>query len=293
MRVSFAFTHSLIGSFFQPFRGAFRDFFRHDGLTYAGALAFFFLLSMFPLLIFLASALAYIPVPHLFDRLVHLMALVIPSSAMGRVKTVLADILSTNFGLLSFGILGSIWVASLGFDALINALDLVYEKSGHRSYWNRRLLAIELTVLTGVMVVVALLMGVLGPLVGSLLPKVMGVNSLFVHLWPWIRWVGMLALLVLALQIIYSLAPRDRLSFWSQMPGALLAVGSWIAGSFALDWYFDNFARFRVTYGVLGAVIALLMWLYASAIALLIGAELNEEIASEKEAKNRAPGGNG
>lgn len=289
MRSSSSVARSAVGIFFRAFPGALRDFFRHDGLTYAAALAFFFLLSMFPLLIFLASALAYIPVPHLFDRLVRLMSLVIPSGAMGRVKTVLADILRTNVGLLSFGIVGSIWIASLGYDAAINALDLVYEKRSRRSYWNRRALAIELTILTGAMVVAALLIGVLGPIVGSLLPKVIGVNALFVHLWPWIRWVAILALLVLALQLLYCLAPRDRPPFWYQMPGALLAVASWIGSSFVLDWYFDNFARFRVTYGVLGAVIALLMWLYASAIALLIGAEVNQEIAGERAAKNRTP----
>lgn len=278
MRISVRLRRLAIEFPFRRLPGALRNFFRHDGLSYAGALAFFFLLSMFPLLIFLASALAYVPVPDLFDRMVHLMSLVIPGSAMGRVTTVLGDILHRDIGLLSFGIAGTIYAASLGFDAIINSLNLVFETRRRRPYWKRRLVAVGLTLLTGVMVVLAMLLGVLGPLVESLLPKVLGVNSLFVMAWPYIRWAGILCLLVLALQIIYFLAPSERLPFRTQTPGALLAFAVWIGVSFALDWYFDSFANLRQTYGVLGAVIALLTWFYATAVALLIGAEFNAEI---------------
>lgn len=270
---------------FRQLAGALKNFFRHDGLTYGAALAFFFLFSMFPLLIFFASILAYVPIPNLFDRVVVLMSLVIPASAMVRVKVVLADILQTNLGLLSFGIAGSIWVASLGFDAIIDALNLVFEVRRRRSYLKRRMVAIGLTMLAGVMVVLALLVGVLGPFVGSLLPTLLGVHSFYVHLWPYIRWVVILGSLVLSVQLIYFLSPCERPPFRSQTPGALFAVAAWIGASLALDWYFDNFANFSQTYGVLGAVIALLTWFYATAIALLVGAEFNAEIERGKTAR--------
>jgi membrane protein len=285
MRVSVPAPHLTITLPFRSLPGALKHFYCHDALTYGAALAFFFLLSLFPLLIFLASALAYIPVPNLFDRMVDLMSLVMPTGAVGRVKIVLADILRTNLGLLSFGILGSIWVASLGFDAIINVLNLVFEVSRRRPYWKRRLLAVGLTALTGVMVVLAMLMGVLGPFVSSLLPKVLGVDSLFVVLWPYFRWLSILCSLVLALQIVYFLAPAERHSFASQTPGALFAVAVWIGVSVLLDWYFVNFANFRQTYGVLGAVIALLTWFYATALALLLGAELNAELLRHQRAQ--------
>ena len=79
------------------------------------------------------------------------------------------------------------------------------------------------------------------------------------------------------------------MSFWSQLPGSLFAVAVWIASSFALDAYFDRFANFRQTYGVLGAVIALLTWFYATAVALLLGAELNAEIARVKRGEAEPP----
>lgn len=289
MRIFASVPHPALGFLFRPLPGTVKNFFRHDGMTYAAALSFFFLLSMFPLLIFLASALAYVPVPNLFHRIVEAMSLVAPGNAMGRVRAVLADILKTNVGLLSFGIVGAVWVASLGFDAIINSMNLVYEVRHRRPYWKRRLLAVGLTMLTGAMVILALLLGVLGPLVGSLLPKVLGVDSLFVLLWPYARWGMILVSLVLALQIIYFLAPAQRMSFRSQTPGSLFAVALWIAVSFVLDWYFDRFANFRQTYGVLGAVIALLTWFYVTATVLLLGAELNAEIARTRSDETEPP----
>jgi membrane protein len=282
MRVSTLVPRPRIRFLFRSLPGALKNFYRHDGLNYGAALAFFFLFSMFPLLIFLASILAYVPIPNLFDRVVELMTLVMPANAMVRVKIVLADILQTNLGLLSFGIAGSIWVASLGFDAIINALNLVFEVHRRRSYLKRRLVAVGLTMLTGVMVVLALLLGVLGPFVGSLLPRLLGVDSPFVILWPYIRWTAIFCSLVLSLQFIYFLSPGERPPFRSQTPGALFAVAVWIGASLVLDWYFDNFANFSQTYGVLGAVIALLTWFYATAIALLVGAEFNAEIGRRK-----------
>jgi membrane protein len=253
-------------------------FYQDDSLTYAAALAFFFLLSIFPLLIFLASALAYVPVPNLFTQIVQLMSLVIPNPAMGRIRTILAQILQTNAGLLSFGIVATVWIASSGFSALIGVLDRVFEVRQRRPYWKQSLLAVGLTMLIGVMVVVALLAGVLGPFLGSLLPKVLGVHSLFVILWPYLRWTCVVLFLILSLQIMYLVAPSHHQPFFSQMPGAALAISLWIGVSFLLNLYLAHFGNYNRVYGTLGAVIALLMWFYVTALAVLLGAELNAEL---------------
>jgi membrane protein len=264
-----------------------KKFYQHDSLTYGAALAFFFLLSIFPLLIFLASALAYIPVPDLFTQIVHLMSLVIPTNAMGRIRVILAEILQTNLGLLSFGIAGAIWIASAGFDALIGVLDRVFEVQHTRPYWKRRLLAVGLTLLIGVMVVLALLAGVLGPFLGSLLPKILGVHSLFLILWPYVRWTAIVLFLILSLQLMYMVAPSHRHTFLSQTPGAVLAILVWIGISFLLNWYVARFVNYKQIYGALGAVIALLIWFYVTALAILLGAELNAELIRQKRL-NRA-----
>lgn len=266
------------------FANSVEKFYRDDALTYGAALAFFFLLSMFPLLIFLASVLAYIPVPDLFAQVLHLMSLVIPANAMSRVENILAETLESNLGLLSSGFLGAIWVASIGIDSLINALNIVFEVPEVRPYWRRRLLAIELTVLIGSMIVVALVLDFLGPLLASWLPRFLGVQSLFVLLWPYARQIAIFLFLILSFQILYFIAPNRRQPFLKQVPGAFLAVAMWIGASFLLKTFVAGFADYNQVYGTLGAVIALMTWFYVTALAVLLGAELNAEIARQGSA---------
>ncbi|MDE3137855.1 MAG: YihY/virulence factor BrkB family protein [Acidobacteriota bacterium] len=267
------------------FPAALRNFYWNDALTYAGALAFFFLLALFPLLIFLATALAYSPAPHLFQEVVNAMSLIVPAEAMGRVELVLGEVLRKDAGLLSFGILASIWIASVGFEAMINVLNRVFEVRKTRPYWKRRLLSLGLTVLVGGMVIVAVVAGLAGPLVRSLLPGVLGVDSVLVALWPYIQWAVILLFLTLAIQFIYFVGPNREQSFREQIPGALVAVVAWIGASLLLDFYLVRFTRYGEIYGVMGAVIALLTWFYVTAVALLLGAELNAEMIRRRAAR--------
>jgi len=271
----------------SSFSSALKNFYRNDALTYAGALAFFFLLALFPLLIFLASALAYIPAPNLFGRIVDVMSLMVPAEAMGRVELVLADVLEKDVRLLSFGIVGSLWVASVGFEAIIGALDRVYQVRKSRPYWKKRLLSLGLTVLIGGMIVVAVVAGVVGPIFVSRLPGVLGVDSLLIALWPYVRWPIILLFLVLSIQILYFVGPNCEQSFRQQTPGAFLGVAVWIGASILLDFYLAHFTSYSEIYGVLGAVIALLTWFYITALALLLGAEWNAELTRRKEAAAR------
>jgi membrane protein len=264
---------------------ALKNFYGNDALTYAGALAFFFLLSLFPLLIFLATALAYIPVPDLFQEVVNVMSLIVPAEAMGRVEIVLGEVLRKDAGLLSFGILASIWIASAGFEAVINAMNRVFDVRKARPYWKKRLLSLGLTVLVGGMVIVAVVAGLAGPLVRSLLPGVLGADSLLVALWPYFQWAVILLFLTLAIQFLYFVGPNRAQSFRAQIPGALLGVVVWIGASLLLNFYLVRYTRYSEIYGVMGAVIALLTWFYVTALALLLGAELNAEMIRRSAAR--------
>jgi membrane protein len=255
-----------------------RDFDRNNYLTYAAALAFFFLLSLFPLLIFLASTLALMPIPDLFEQVVELMARVAPPEAMGIVQAVLRDILRGNTGLLSIGILGAIWAASGGFAAMIGALNVAYDVREGRPYWKKRLVAIGLTILIGCMTTVALTAMVLGPRFGYWLSSHLYLSPVFAAVWPYLRWAAILAFTVLSVETMFYLAPNVRQRFLSQLPGALVTVLVWLGASYGLGWYLRNFADFNKTYGALGAAVALMLWFYLTALAVLLGAELNAEL---------------
>ena len=262
----------------------YNDFDRHNYLTYAAALAFIFLMSLFPLLIFLASVFAYIPIPNLFQETLDIMGKIVPADAMGVVRGVLKDVLRTNPKLLSFSIAGAVFAASSGFSSLIGLLNIAYDVPEGRPYWNTRLIAFGLTLLTGLMVVLVLTVTVLGPDFGSWLAGRFAIAHLFVALWPIIRWLLIAGFTVLSVEAIYFLAPNAKQSFRHQMPGAIVAVASWIAASWSLGWYVRHVAHYNLTFGALGAVVGLMMWFYITGLALMLGADINAELLHSRGA---------
>lgn len=253
-------------------------FLDHKCFTYSAALAFYFLMALFPFLIFLASAFAYLPVPHLFERVVRMMDQIVPPEGMRVVHYVLTATLRTNKGLLSAGFLGALWAAAAGVHSTAAALNIAYEMKETRSFLKRRLTALGLTCLLGGMGVVAMTAIALGPRFGFWLTSKLGLRAEFALVWPSLRWAIILTFTVLAIELLYFAGPSLRLRFRVQAPGALVAVAAWLFASGGLSWYFRSIADFNKMYGALGAIIALMLWFYVSAIAILAGAEINAEL---------------
>src|SRR4029078_12266284 len=125
------------------------DITRNHTMQMAAALSYYFVLSLFPALIFLSAVVAYLPVPNLFGEALSLMGRFIPPDSMGLVRRVLADVITPNRGaFLSFGILGTLWAALGGFSATIEALNVAYDVQDDRPFWKTRPLAIALAFIT-------------------------------------------------------------------------------------------------------------------------------------------------
>jgi membrane protein len=267
--------------------GTYDDVVRHHTLQMAAALAYYFVLSLFPALILLSAAVAYLPVPDLFNQALALLALFLPADAMGLVRRVLADVVSPNRGtFLSLGILGTLWAASGGFAATIEALNIAYDVRDDRPFWKTWPLAMGLAFLTETLLLVALSVMVVGPRFGGWLAGRVHLSGLFVLLWPWIHWTVAVGCTIVAIEALYFLAPNVKQRFRATLPGAVVAVSCWIGLSYLLGTYFRHFGNFNKTYGTLGAAIALMVWLYWTGFAMLVGAELNQELARvSKEGK--------
>src|SRR5438105_9773527 len=266
---------------------AYTDISRNHSLQMAAALSYYFVLSLFPSLIFLSAIVAYLPVPDLFNQSLLLMSHFLPADAMGLVRRVLADVITPNKGtFLSLGILGTLWAASGGFAATIEALNIAYEVQDDRPFWKTRPLAIGLAFVTGSLLLTALSVMVVGPRFGEWLAARVHLSGLFVFLWPYIHWTVAVGFTILAVEALYFLAPNVKQRFLATLPGAVLAVGSWIGLSYLLGVYFRQFANFNKTYGTLGAAMALVTWLYWTGFAMLVGAELNAELATKSKEGN-------
>lgn len=263
---------------------ALRDVFGHHNFQVAAALSYYCILAVFPGLIFLSAVMGTIPLPDLFGNVLVLMSHLLPSETMKVVRSVLTDVLATNRKTwLSVGMLGIVWVTSTAFDAMIEALDVAYDVKENRPFWKTRLLAVVLGAIAGTLLMASLSVMIVGPRFGAWLAARIPISHFFVLLWPAIHWMIAIGATVLAIEALYYLAPNVKQRFSATLPGAILTVTCWLGFSYLLGIYFRHFANYNRTYGTLGGVIALMTWFYWTAFALLVGAELNAELAKESE----------
>ena len=255
----------------------------------AAALAYYFVLAIFPALILLSAVAAYVPVQNLFNQVLALLGTFVPADSMQVVQAVLANVVTPNRGtLLSFGILGIVWTASGGFAAAIEALNISYEVEEGRPFWVTRPLAVGLTFMVGLLLLVALAVMIMGPEFAQRLAEHRRLSWLFIKAWPYVHWMISFGFTVLAVEFIYFVAPNVKQRFWSTLPGAVLSVASWVGLSYAMGVYFRSFAHFNKTYGTIGAVIALMVWLYWNGFVMLVGAQLNCQLSKESK-KGKIP----
>jgi membrane protein len=255
---------------------------RDHMLQMAAAMSYYFVISLFPAMIFLSGILAYIPIPDLFNQTLHMTGRFLPADEMSLVQKVLADVILPNRGaFLSFGLLGTVWTASGGLAATIEALNIAYHVEETRPFWKTRPLAVALSFVLGLLLLSALAVMTLGPHFGEWLANRAHWSRIVAVAWPFIYWTIAVGFTTLAVEFLYFWAPNVKQRFGSSLPGAVLAVVCWVGLSYGMGIYFRNFAHLNKTYGVIGAVIGLMIWLYWISLAMLVGAELNAELAKQ------------
>lgn len=208
------------------FWSAYEDVDHNHILQMAAALSYYFVMSLFPALVLLSAFVAYLPLPDLFNQALGLMSRFVPPDSMGVVRRVVSDVVTPNRGtFLSFGLLGTLWTASGGFAAVIEALNIAYDAEETRPFWKTRPLAVGLTFLIGLLLLSALGVMILGPRFGEWLSYRAHLSQLWVWIWPYIHWTLAVGFAVLAVEALYFLAPNVKQRFWATLPGAVLAVG--------------------------------------------------------------------
>lgn len=250
-----------------------------DVWTYAAAVAYSGLFALFPFLILLLAVFSFLDQPALFEWLLERSRAVLPGEAYQQVRDVVAEVQGRRQGgLLSLGLLTTLWIASGGIRAGMHAINTAYDVPEGRRWWKRYLLSVAYTAALGVAVVLATGMMVGGPrlLAWALARAGAGPWLHGVVGWLWVP--GALLLAMGALFLAYLSFPNVRQRLVLVVPGAVFAVLLWALVSLGFQLYVANFGRFALTYGSVGAVIMLLAYLYMSSVILLVGAELNAVI---------------
>lgn len=246
----------------------------------AAALSYYFLFALFPTLLFLTALLGMLGTPHLMERLMSYGDAVLPSDVASLLAKTLQEIVhGAGGGVLSVGIAGALWGASRGVRSVIVALNVVYAVKAPRPWWRRQVVSVALTVAFCVLTLTALVLLAFGERIGHAVAVWAGFGGAFTLVWSVAQWPVAMVLGIIAMDVTYHLAPATRARLTWLSPGAVFALTGWVAASLGMRVYVGNFADYNATYGSIGAVILLMVWLYLVAVMLLVGAEINAVIA--------------
>ncbi|HVT57304.1 MAG TPA: YihY/virulence factor BrkB family protein [Thermoanaerobaculia bacterium] len=260
-------------------------------------LAYYFLLSIFPLLLFLTTLLGYLAGADgalrasLFDYLDR----VSPSAEItGLLHRTLDQVARGRGGAkLSLSLLAALWVASSGILAVARTLNSACGLRETRPWWMRRLVAVAITTAFAAVIVAALAVIFYGEEIGQALANRVGLESTFLFAWHVLKWPLLLLIVLLSFDLVYNFAPSlgGRLRRAWGTPGAVTGVALWLTASFGYRFYLYQARGYSTTYGSLGAVILLLVWFYFTAFAILVGGQVNSEIQQRLAAPRGAARG--
>ena len=271
-----------------------RALIHEDSLGRAAELSYYFLVSLFPFLIclFTIVGMVFSAREGLPLQVLGYLRRVMPPNAYEIVRGVLEDVIAgAGSGRLSVALALALWTASLGMNSLITGLNVAYNVTEFRPWWRRRLVAIAITTAMLVLVVAALGLIIVGEAAGTFLAQWLP-GFFATRAWTVLQWAIIFAFMLLGLSLIYLFAPNLKNQRWAAiLPGALVACVCWLAASLGFRLYLHYFDTYSRTYGSLGAVIVLLLWLYLTGAAVLLGGEVNAQIraaaaaAGAREAK--------
>lgn len=251
-------------------RTLYREFNRDNVMDVAGSVTYFAVLAIFPFLMFLVSLASVIISPTSAENLVRELGGVAPAAVTdilgGRIREIGR---ANNVGLLTFGALGAVWAASGGVMALMRALNAMYDVQESRGMIKQRLIGLGMTLTVAVFALTAALLAVAVPPIAE---RIGGPVSTLV---TWLRLPVAALLMMFLWAVLYYVLPDVEQRFRFITPGSVFGVVVWALASWGFSLYVANFGNYNATYGALGGVIVLLLWMWISSLVVLLGAEIN------------------
>jgi membrane protein len=267
--------------------------FRDDDLTGLSAeLAFRWLLALFPLAIMIAALSGLtaqaLSIQDPTGQIIDAAGQALPPDAVAVLRPQLERVMQGRDGaLVSLGLALAIWAASSGMRAVIKGLNRAYDVEETRPLWRQLAVAVGLTVLLGLAIVGSFVALVVGQVLGRQLAAAVGLGDAATWI---IRLAPVPVALVplgVAVSLLYRLAPARHPGWQSVLPGVAVFVPGWIVATILFSLYVSNFASYDDTYGALGGVIVLLLFLYLTALLLILGGEVNAALERVREAQDR------
>lgn len=253
-------------------------FAKHNVVWSGASLTYFLILSLFPFLIVLLNILSYTSLVR--ERAVLDMLQFLPLDIQAIIEGFLNDLSSSSSqGLLSVAAFLGLWTASSGVKAIIKAINIAYDYAENRNFLKLRGLSVLFTLALLLMITLVMISLILGPILARTLFDRFGYGDSFTTLWNYLRYVVPLVYMILIFALLYKFSPNIgknlRIPIREVLPGAVFTTIAWVSLSLLLSYYVNNFGKYAITYGSLGGVIVLLIWIYYSSIVIVLGGEIN------------------
>jgi len=251
----------------------------------AAAISFSFFLAIFPFLIFLFTIIPFIPIHNFQNTLLELIREFMPHLAWESVEETIVDIITRpRSGLLLLNFILALYFSTNGINSLIEAFNNTAHTIETRTVIKQYLISAVILLLLSFLLILAIGLITFGSRLVDFLDESLTSTTFFTVILQMIRWVIVLTLLLMAISILYFLAPAKRGRFRFISAGSLLATILVIATTLGFNYYVDNFSKYNALYGSIGTLLVVLVWIYMNAISLLIGFELNASIMNAKQA---------
>lgn len=261
---------------------------KDDASGLSAQLSYYFMLSLFPMLLFLLSIVPVVGVKQSTIR--DMIKDHVPPTYASQVADIIGDIMSNASGsILSVGLILALWSASNGMTALMNSFNVAYDVEDSRNFIVSKLFSVLFTLAMIIVMPVALVLPTFGQQIGDLLFGPLGLGEQVKWIFDTIRYVLPVIVVLIAFMVLYTLAPNVKIKLMSVIPGAIFATIVFLAGSYLFGIYISNFSNYSKTYGSIAGIIILMLWLYITGFIIIIGAEINAIFHQRKVVVGKTP----
>jgi membrane protein len=247
-------------------------------------MAYYFILSFFPLLIFIISLIGRNEAIN--NEIIDIISFYLPQSSEGIIKKILLDIIGdNNKTVLTFGIFSTLWISSRGIGAAIKGLNRAYDVKEYRPYWKISIWALFYTICLSLIITITFLIIIFGKYIGIYISHKYTFPLRIFILWDKMRYILIFIIMIITFIAFYSHTPNRKLTYLEVLPGTIFTSVGWIIASILFGYYVNNIANYSKIYGSLGGIIILLVWIYIVAEILLLGGEINAVVLFNKKKK--------
>jgi membrane protein len=251
----------------------------------AASISYSVFLAIFPFLIFLFTIIPFIPIENFQQSLLAIIQDFMPSMAFESVRETIIDIVTRpRSSILILNLILTLYFSTNGVNSLIEAFNNTYHALETRSSFKQYLISIMIVLINSFLLIIAIGLITFGSsLLSWILPNSIQNSAVVVFMFQLLRWLIILALLLMAISLVYYLAPAKQKSFRFFSAGSLLATFLIVITTLGFNFYVDNFASYNALYGSLGTLMIVLVWIYINAISLIVGFELNASIRTARK----------